>query len=173
MKLKHFSLFVAMVFSLAAFSASAELKIAVVNATRAIFESEEAKSAFAEIEKDLLPEQQELQDLQQEIQALNERFTKDASVMSAAESRELRKQIDDKNDEFQYRGQRWDKNLQDRQAQVLERLSPKFQAVLQDLVELEGYDLVLNQDQRIFLYVNPKHDVTRRMTEMLNNLSEE
>ena len=157
----------------AGISAMAELKVAVVNATRAMFESEEAKSEFSEIEKDLVPEQQALQDLQKDIQALNDRLVKDATVISASEARDLRKQIDDKNLDFEYRGQRWEKNLQDRQASVLEKLTPKFNTVLKDIVDLEGYDLVLNMDQRIFLYVNPKHDITRLVTEKLNNLQAE
>ena len=173
MKIKRFLFAFAALFMVAAFTASAEIKIAVVNATKAMFDTEDAKEEFADIEKDLLPEQQALQDLQNEIKALNERLTKDASVMSATESRELRKEIEDKGDEFQYRGQRWEKDLQDRQTKVLENLTPKFNAVLQDLVDLEKYDFVLNADQRVFLWVNPTHDVTRMVTEKLNNLDDE
>ncbi|MCY4655682.1 MAG: OmpH family outer membrane protein [Gammaproteobacteria bacterium] len=173
MKVKRNLFVVAMLLTLASHVAFAEIEVAVVNATKAMFETEDAKAAFSDIEKDLLPEQQELQDLQNEIKALNERFTKDASVMSAAEARDLQKEIEDKSDEFQYRGQRWEKDLQERQTKVLENLTPKFNAVLEDIVELEGYDFVLNADQRLFLYVNPKHDITRRVTEKLNNLDQE
>ena len=45
-------------------------------------------------------------------------------------------------------------------------MAPKLNAVLDDLVEIEGYDLVLQRGG--LLYVNIKHDITRRVTEKLN-----
>ena len=40
-------------------------------------------------------------------------------------------------------------------------------AVLKDIIDLEGYDVVM--DRQAFLYVNPKHDITRKITELLND----
>ena len=45
-------------------------------------------------------------------------------------------------------------------------MAPKFEAVLKDLIDLEDYDAVL--PRQTLLWINPRHDITRRVTEKLN-----
>ena len=68
--------------------------------------------------------------------------------------------------DFEFGANKLQKELQDRQQDVIRDMAPKLDAVLQDLIEIEGYDVVLQR--RGLLYVNPKHDITRKVTEKLN-----
>ena len=150
-------------------SAYGQLKIAVVNATQAVFEAEEAQEEMAIIEAELTPEQERLQGLQTEIEGLQARLQTDAEIMSDLEKSELQSEIDDKTLDLNFNVERFQRRVNDERNKIMQQLGPKFNAVLQDLIEIEGYDLVLNFNPQVHLYVNPKHDITRKVTEMLND----
>ena len=147
--------------------AVAELKIAVISVQQAISQSEEAKAKVEAMGEELEKDQTELQALSDEIKALNERLAKDAEVMSDSEQRRAQKDIEDKQLELQFGVQKLQKAAQDGQQEILREMSPKLNAVLKDIIDLEGYDVVM--DRQAFLYVNPKHDITRKITELLND----
>ena len=150
----------------AAFGAAAELKVAVLNVQRALSESDEAKAAAEQIQQDLEPDREALNKLREDIEALQEQLEKDAEILGEEEKRRIGKDIEDKRLDFEFGANKLQKELQDRQEEVLRDMAPKLNAVLDDLVEIEGYDLVLQRGG--LLYVNIKHDITRRVTEKLN-----
>ena len=152
--------------ALGAVDASAQLKIAVLNVQRALGESEEAKALADEIQQDLQKDQDELQALGEEIQALQEQLEKDAEILGDDETRRINKDIEDKRLDFEFGANKLQKELQDRQQEILREMAPKLDAVLKDLIEIEGYDVVLQRSG--LLYVNSKHDITRKVTEKLN-----
>ncbi len=152
--------------ALGAVDASAQLKIAVLNVQRALGESEEAKALADEIQQDLQKDQDELQALGEEIQALQDQLEKDGEILGDDETRRINKDIEDKRLDFEFGANKLQKELQDRQQEILREMAPKLDAVLKDLIEIEGYDVVLQRSG--LLYVNSKHDITRKVTEKLN-----
>ncbi len=152
--------------ALAAADASAQLKIAVLNVQRALGESEEAKGLAEGIQQDLQEQQDELQALQEEIQALQEQLETDAEILGDDEKRRIGKDIEDKRLDLEFGANKLQKEVQDRQEEILRQMAPKLDAVLKDLIEIEGYDVVLQRSG--LLYVNTKHDITRKVTEKLN-----
>ena len=162
-KLANWSLFSLM---LAAGTVAAELKIAVLDTQRALVESEEATALLAQAEKELQQEQTEVTDLRDEIEALQQRLQTDGEVMSAAEQRKVGKDIEDKQIDFQFLVNKLQKEVKDRQQDIFQQMVPKIDKVLKDLIELEGYDLIIERAN--LRYVNSKHDITRKVTEKLN-----
>ena len=152
--------------ALAAAGAAAELKVAVLNVQRALGDSEEAQALADEIQLDLQKDQDGLQALGEQIQALQEQLEKDAEILGDEEKRRINKDIEDKRLDFEFGANKLQKELQDRQQEILRQMAPKLDAVLKDLIEIEGYDLVLQRSG--LLYVNTKHDITRKITEKLN-----
>lgn len=150
----------------AAAMAAAELKIAVLDTQRALVSSEEAKALLEQVQNELKKEEEEVNALGAEIQALQEKLQTDGEVMSPSEQRKAQKDIEDKGLEFEFLRNKLQKALQDRQQDLLRVMVPKVDAVLKDLIELEGYDLIMERAN--LRYVNPKHDITRRVTEKLN-----
>ena len=144
----------------------AQLKVAVVNTVQAIQQSEEAKAFMEQVQTDLQPEQAELQTLQQEIAALRQRVADEGDVMSAAEQRKVAKEIENKQIDLEFRAQKLQKDIQDRQEELIGVVGPKVQAIVDDLVEVERYDLVF--ERRSVGYVNPRHEITAKVTEKLN-----
>ena len=150
----------------AAGTAAAELKIAVLDTQRALVESEEAQALLAQAQQELQAEQDQLQALNDEIVALTEQLQKDGEVMSPAEQRRMQKEIEDKQIDLQFLGNKLQKEVNDRRQELLQQMVPKIDVVLKDLIELEGYDMIMERGQ--LRYVNSKHDITRRVTEKLN-----
>ena len=150
----------------AAGSAAAELKIAVLDTQRALVESEEAQALLAQAQTELQTEQEALQALGEEILAVQEKLQTDAEVMSPTEQNKLQKDIEDKQIDYQFLGNKLQKKVNDRRQELLQQMVPKIDVVLKDLIELEGYDLIIERSN--LRYVNTKHDITRRVTEKLN-----
>lgn len=149
-------------------TAAAELKVASLDVLRAISESEEAKALFAAVQQDLQADQDSLNKLQNEISTMRDKLSKDAEIMSDAEQRKLMNEIEDKQTDLQFQANKFRKEVNDKQQEIINQMVPKLDAVLKDLVEVEGYDFILNKNQQNVLYVNSKHDITRKVTEKLN-----
>ena len=151
---------------LAAVPAAAELKIASLDVQRAIGESEEAQVAVEKLQAELGAEQEALQTLNSDIVGLQDRLRKDGEVLSETEKRKVQKDIEDKQIDYQFQVNKLQKALNDRQQEIIGAMAPKLDAVLKDFIEIEGYDLIVHRQN--ILYVNSKHDITRRVTEKLN-----
>lgn len=152
--------------ALTAGAAWGELKIAVLDMERALVESEEAKVLVQQIQTELQKEQDEVRTLGEQIVALQEKLQTDGEVMSATEQRKVQKDIEDKQIDFQFLRNKLQKEAQDRQQELFGQMAPKLDKVLKDLIELEGYDIILQRGN--LFYVNSKHDITRKVTEKLN-----
>jgi outer membrane protein len=151
---------------LVAGSAFAELKIAVIDTQRALLESEEAQQLMQAAQSDLQGDQTQLQGLGQEIQKLREQFQKDAEVMSETDRRARQKEIEDKQIEAEFLANKLQKAVNDRRQELGQQMVPKLEAVLKELTEQEAYDVILERNG--ILYAAPQHDITKRVTDMLN-----
>ncbi len=151
---------------LAAGPAAAELKIAVIDTQRALVASEEAQSLLQQAQQELQVEEETVKTLGEEIIALQEKLQTDGEVMSPTEQRKLQKDIEDKQIDYQFLVNKLQKEVNDRRQELLAQMGPKINAVLRDLIEIEGYDMIMERAN--LQYVNPKHDITRKVTEKLN-----
>ena len=153
-------------FMLAATDVAAELKIAILDVQRAIGESEEAKILISGLQQDLAKDEADLSQLGEGIQALRAKLEKDAEIMGDSEKRKIAKDIEEKGIDYEFGLNKLRKESQDGLQEIYQAMAPKLDAVIKDLIELEGYDLVLPRPG--VLYVNTKHDITRKVTEKLN-----
>ena len=164
--IKKFATFLTAALLLATGSAHAELKIAVLDTQRAIFETENVKTRLERVNQELQKDQDEAKALQNRIQTQQEKLQKDTDVMSEEAKRSAVKEIEDMQIDLQFLVNKLQKAVKDRQEEILRDMVPKVDAVLKDLIELEGYDFIAERSS--FHYVNTKHDITRRVTEKLN-----
>ena len=145
---------------------AAELKVAVLDTQRALVESEEAKELLAQAAVELQAEESSVKALGESILAIQEKLQTDGEVMSPTEQRKLQKEIEDKQIDYQFQVNKLQKEVNDRRQELLQQMVPKIDTVLKDLIEVEGYDLIMERGQ--LRYVNSKHDITRKVTEKLN-----
>ena len=152
-------------------STYAEMKVAVVDVESAIMASEEAKRLRTQLLEEFKSDQERVRDMLSERASLIERAQKDVEVMSDAEKRKLQQQIDGKNNDLVYHRQKLQKALEDRQAELFEGLlNEKVQRAIEALVLDEDYDIVI--PRQAALYVGDLYDVTRKVTERLNEMDE-
>lgn len=152
--------------------ASAQLRVAVVNSSEAAMATEEAKATLAQIEEEFAPESDRLKQLQQDLIKLREKLINDSAVTSEEEHRQMQKQMEDMQFDLEVGAQKLQRELTERRDELLSALNPKFQKALRDLVELENYDIVYQYNPNVLLFVNPRHNITRRVTEEMNNITE-
>ena len=84
----------------------------------------------------------------------------------------MQKQMEDMQFDLEVGAQKLQRELTERRDELLSALNPKFQKALRDLVELENFDVVYQYNPNVLLYVNPKHNITRKVTEEMNNITE-
>ena len=151
---------------LSASVAHAEMNLVVLDSVRAILESDEAKVLADAANKEMEVEQTELRAMAENMQSLNAKLQTDGEVMSASEKRKVQKDIEDIQIDLQFRSQKLQKEVQDKRQEILEALAPKFDKVLKDIIQVDQIDLILAPNA--LQYANTKHDITRRVTEKLN-----
>lgn len=149
--------------------ASAEVKIAVVDVQNAILQSEEAKRLLTQIQEEFKGEEEEIRKIQSEAAALLERMNKDADVMSDAEKRRLQQQIESMNNDFVYLRQKLQRQIEERQTELFTGIDSKVQKAIEELVLSEDYDMILPRGA--VLYVTDLYNITRKVTEKLNQLN--
>lgn len=157
---------VAALLAVAAPNAAAELKVAVVDTIKAIGQSEEAKSFGETANKEMEAEAKAVTAIQDEVAELQQRLQDEGEVMAEAEHRKVRKDLENKQIDLDFRAKKLQKERQDKQAEFLQVMGPKVQAIVADMVEVERYDLVFERSN--VGYVNPRHDITAKVTEKLN-----
>ncbi|MCB1693678.1 MAG: OmpH family outer membrane protein [Pseudomonadales bacterium] len=146
--------------------ASAEVKVAVVDVQKAILNSEEAKRLLAQIQNEFKGQEDQIRKIQSDAAAMLERVQKDSEVMSDAEKRRIQQDIETKNNDFVYLRQKLQRQIEDRQNELFSGIDKKVQRAIEELVKSEDYDLVL--PRQAALYVNDVYNITRKVTEKLN-----
>jgi len=149
-------------------AALAEVKIAVVDVQGAILQSEEAKRLLQQIQTEFKEEEEEIRTVQSEAAAMLQRLQKDAEVMSDAEKRRIQQQIESRNNDFVYLRQKLQRQIEERQQELFAGIDGKVQKAIEELVKSEDYDLIL--PRQAALYVNEIYNITRKVTEKLNEL---
>ena len=180
MKIRHVRVTLAVLPVLFSLSVLAELKVAWLSPSQALIDSDEAQVWQKQIETQFKPEQDRLKGIDDEVRALREKATKDAEVMSDAEKQNDAIKIEELETDLKYGWEKLQKAVQAKQIEFQRALQPKLRAVVDDLIKLEGYDAIFDLDiipnsggKSATIYVNPKHDITRRVTELLNEKSVE
>lgn len=151
-------------------AAQAEMKIVVLDTVRAILQTEEAQVLIEAAGKEMEPEQEEVQAMAEQRQALIEKLQKDGEVMSNSEKQQVQKDIEDLEIELQFESQKLQKAVNDKRQEILVALAPKFEKVRNDLIQVEAYDMILAPNAMV--YVNPINDITKRVTERMNEQAE-
>jgi outer membrane protein len=149
-------------------AAFAEVKIAVVDVQAAILNSEEAKRLLKQIQEEFSDEEEKIRKIQSEAAVLYERLQKDAEVMSDAEKRRVQQQIESKNNDFVYNRQKLQRLIEERQQELFTGVDQKVQAAIELLVKTDDYDLIM--PRQAALYAGDLYDITRKVTEKLNEM---
>ncbi len=152
------------------FGAAAEnsFKLGVVD-TQRVFENFTKAQEANEILKtaqDRLTNQ--LKGIQQEIDTMEERLTKQKLFLDTPETETLQTDIRLKRQELQRELEIGQESLLAKREELLAPLTQEIEELLQQIGESEGYSLILEK-RLVTLYVDAKYDLTERVVKLLND----
>ena len=156
-------------------SAFAQLKIAAIHVTAAILGTEDGKAKQEEWQKEYQPEIDRLRALQDEITILSAKYRTDIDIMSDIEKTALELDINSKSRRLENGETQLNSDQAAKLQLYLQEQAPLFQAVMTDIIAVEGYDAIYRLDlqEQIFLHLNDKHNITPKVIEKLNERMEQ
>ena len=151
---------------MAATSVYAEMKIVVLDPVRAILASDEGKVLIEAANKEMQSDSDQLRTDAEALKVLQTKLQKDGEVMSDSDKRKAVKELESMQADLQFGSQKLQKEAQDKRQEILQTLAPQYDKVLKDLIQVDQIDLIVQPNA--LQYANPKHDITKRVTEKLN-----
>lgn len=137
--------------------AYADIKIGVVNASRLLQESPQAKAVQDALRNEFAPKQRELAAQQAALKAKQEKFEKDAATMSGDQRAKTEKELRDGNREYSQKVTDFQEDANTRQNEELSRLQSAIVAEVQSYALSQKYDLVLTEG---VVYASNSLDIT-------------
>lgn len=157
----------AMAFAEAAPAAPAgPIKIAVLDAQRAVVETEAAKTVMTALQNQYKNDIEEGKNIERQMGAIQERLTKEGETMAATQRTALQRELREKEERRQALGRILQSAQQEKLQELFQQLGPKLQKVVQEVTSAGGFDLVL--DARSVIMASASIDITRKVTERLN-----
>ena len=157
--------------SLAAVAAPApavDLRIAVVNYSRLMQESPQAKAAQEALRGEFAGKQKELQTQQAALKAKEDSLQKDGATMSVDQRSKLERDLRDGNRELSQKVTAYQDDFNARQNEELSRLQKALVQQVQTYAQAEKFDLVLADG---VIFANPTLDITPQVLTALQSQS--
>jgi outer membrane protein len=147
--------------SLRAQSATAsQNKVGVMNMQAAIANTAEGKKIIADLQLKYAPRQQELQRLQQEIQAIQDQLTKQAATLSDDEQARLNRDAQEKQKLLKRSAEDAQNDFNRDRDEAVGKMQQKMAKVINDFAHESGYVLVLDDVQIPVYYASKDIELT-------------
>ena len=153
---------------LAAGAARAEVKIGYVDLQRAIREVDEGKAATATLKKDFDEKQKQLDGKKAEFERLKGDFEKQSVVMADAVKKEKAGELDRKAMELQQLFMALQKDLSEREGEVMRGIVDKMAGVVREIAEADGFTMVLERQDAGIVYAPASLDLTNELVRKYN-----
>jgi outer membrane protein len=147
---------------------AAELKIGYVNLQQAVSEVEEGKAARDLLKKEFDQKQKMLDDKQNELKRMKDDLDKQMVVMSDEAKREKAMEFERKVNEMQQVYVQMQKDLQEREREMMKVIFDKMEAVIKDIATAEGYSYVFEQQNAGLMVAPPSANMTQELVRRYN-----
>ncbi len=164
---KRVSLFLILLF--VANVSYAELKIGFVNVAKVLEKAPQAEKAKKRLEQEFSPRDKHLVAQGKEIKKLEEKLSRDASVMGESERRKLERDIIGKKREAKRSQQEFSEDFNLRRNEELGKLQRRIIEAIRALAKDEKFDLLLTEG---VIFASPQIDVTEQVQKKLVALSD-
>jgi outer membrane protein len=147
---------------------AAELKIGFVNLQQAVSEVDEGKAAREALKKEFEQKQKMLDDKQNELKRMKDDLDKQMIVMSEETKREKAMEFERKVNEMQQVYVQMQKDLSDREREMMKGIFDKMEAIIKDIAAAEGYAYVFEQQQAGLVVAPPSSNMTAEVIRRYN-----
>jgi outer membrane protein len=155
---------VAAVSLVAAASAQAQVKVAIINAQKSVADTQEIQAAQKELEAKFKPRQDQIESLQRELQGIQTQLR----APNLAPDKEANLQIDGtrKQKELQRLGEDLQADFDRERQVVLGKTGRQMQEIVKKIAEEKGFDVIIDVTNTI--YFKPALDITPEATAAYN-----
>lgn len=150
-------------------SLAADVSVAYVQASRLLNESPQIVELKRKVRADFSARDARLTEMQVQIKLLQDKLDKEVSKMGLAEQRRLRHDISTRRLKYNHARDELTQDKQLRYSEEEERVTRIFREVIEQVAQDEKIDIVL---QSGVLWYSPKADITDKVLERLQQLSE-
>jgi outer membrane protein len=143
-------------------------KIAVINIQGAIISTKDGQKAAAELNAKTAPKKKELEQKQNDINALQDQLNKGSNTLSDSAKNDIYKNIESKKKSLQREVEDAQADLEADQNKLLQQLGQKILAVIEKYSRDNGFTLVVDvsSPQTPVLYASPSIDITKEIIEL-------
>lgn len=145
-------------------TASAEIKVGVVDFQRLMADAPQTKNSMQTLENEFGPRKRDLVNLQTDIKAKDDKLQKEGALMPEADRSKLEKTLRDEQRDFQRKGQEFQDDVSQRRNEELAKVQRFFASEIQSFSSAQGFDLVLGEG---VFYAKPALDITNQVLEVL------
>jgi outer membrane protein len=147
----------------------AELKIGVVNIAAVLEKAPQAEKAKKRLEQEFKPRDTQLVSQQKEIQTMQEKLKKDASVMGESQRNKLEGELQNKIRDAKRSQQEFSEDFNARRNDELGKLQRRIVEAIKAIAKDQEFDLILTDG---VIYSSPQMDVTSQLQQKLSTLPE-
>jgi outer membrane protein len=147
----------------------ADLKIGFVNIPAVLEKAPQAEKAKKRLEQKFSPRDKQLVVQQKEIQSMEEKLTRDASVMSNSEKSNLEKDILNKKRDAKRAQQEFSEDFNASRNEELGKLQRRIVEAVRAIAKDQDYDLLLTDG---VIYANDQIDITAQVQQKLSSMPE-
>jgi outer membrane protein len=144
-------------------AAQAQAKIGVVNVARLLQEAPQAQAASQALEGEFANRKRELQTLERDLKAREDKLTKDGATMAEADRRNQEKSLRDSQRDFARKQNEFMEDLNVRRNEALGQLQRTVLQEVQGYAKTAGLDLVVADA----LYASASVDITQQVLSAL------
>ncbi len=135
-------------------------KVAIVNAQKAVADTQEIKKDQADLEAKYRPRQQEIETLQHDLQSIQQQLS--APNITPDREAQLRQSATEKQKQLQRKGEDLQSDVNMDRQDILGRAGRQMAAVVKKIAEARGIDVVIDVTNTI--YYKPALDITAEAT---------
>ncbi len=147
----------------------ADLKVGFVNIPAVLEKAPQAEKAKKRLEQKFSPRDKQLVAQQKEIQTMEEKMARDASVMSDSERSNLEKDIQNKKRDAKRSQQEFSEDFNASRNEELGKLQRRIVEAVRAIAKEQDYDLLLTDG---VIYTNDKIDITAQVQQKLSTMPE-
>ena len=147
----------------------ADLKIGFVNIPAVLEKAPQAEKAKKRLEQKFSPRDKQLVAQGKEIQSLEEKMTKEASVMSDSEKAKLENDIQNKKRDAKRSQQEFSEDFNASRNEELGKLQRRIVEAVRGIAKDEDYDLLLTDG---VIYAKDQFDITAQVQKKLSTMPE-
>jgi outer membrane protein len=163
---KKIALFLGLLF-VANISQADDIKIGFVNIPAVLEKAPQAEQAKKRLEQKFSPRDKQLVAQGKEIQTMEEKMTKDASIMSDSEKANLERDINNKKRDAKRSQQEFSEDFNASRNEELGKLQRRIVEAVRTIAKDDGYDLLLTEG---VIYANDKFDITAQVQTKLSKM---